>query len=713
MLAFLYDRIIIFRLTWRRLLRQQGSQLESILRGQFEVSTTGKVFISWAGDRSHQVAQALYRFLKGALQGVEPILSSESIRSGDCWSQELEDYLTESVFGIVCLTQENPRSPWLCYEAGALSKSLTTKVCPYLVDGELDATHPLSRFNYRCSNRDDTLALLTDINNQLPDGTRTTPEVLANAFKGVWPDFERLLAEIKLDSCGISRVQGAARRIADAAQHLDCRPDLFTGIVSWSLERIVEQGNRWSKGSMDLRDTEVMGKGIEVFKRLRRSGFATLLVKLDHFWATSDEYFQTCRQRANELGDGRIQRVFILDSHEVLFNDSLREHIRLDALSGIDVRVCFSSDLPTVACRDFGIWDDELLCLMLVSRQLLLEGCTFTREEDRLSFARKWRDEILAKAEPAQPLLDRFDASSSDGDGFLARTASVMVEHADRYCQPRRSYVDRSESCRWYHSAWQYLRLLRLVSTPDWHADFYRRALSDAFANGAKRVLISGTADYAMLDHVVRAIPESRRQTVQISVLDLCATPVHMCELYERQFMQPAGYRGLQCLRGVDILQNNQTESSFDIVVTDAFLTRFPPVQQAAVVTAWHRLLSVGGTVITTIRLSTGGDGSTRATPEQRKKFVDRIRSLIHEENGSFGVLRPKENEIISLADTYAARMRSQQVGQEANIIDLFEPLFKVSVETETMRGEFQLETKYARVIAVAVQSKVPESRLL
>jgi hypothetical protein len=107
-----------------------------------------KVFISWSGDRSKQVALALREWLPQALQAAQPYMSEKENEAGALWDNILSSALEESNFGIVCLTPSNLESRWLNFEAGALSKAVSqARVVPLLYGlGESDVGLPLSRF---------------------------------------------------------------------------------------------------------------------------------------------------------------------------------------------------------------------------------------------------------------------------------------------------------------------------------------------------------------------------------------------------------------------------------------------------------------------------------------------------------------------------------------------------------------------------------------
>src|SRR5262245_52493556 len=79
-----------------------------------------KVFISWSGDRSRQLAEALKWWLRAVIQRLEPWLSTEDLQKGTKWGGLLSAALETTDVGIVCVTRENCSSAWLLFEAGAL-----------------------------------------------------------------------------------------------------------------------------------------------------------------------------------------------------------------------------------------------------------------------------------------------------------------------------------------------------------------------------------------------------------------------------------------------------------------------------------------------------------------------------------------------------------------------------------------------------------------
>ena len=156
-----------------------------------------KVFISWSGERSKRVAQALRTFLEDVNQSIVPWLSQGDIAAGSRWRDDLAKELARTTFGIICLTPEAANSPWLLFEAGALSKSVqNSRVCPYLIGMEpKNLEGPLSQFQSKLANANDTLELLSAINKTMTTGT-LTDDRLKRYFEEYWPNLESVVTEM-------------------------------------------------------------------------------------------------------------------------------------------------------------------------------------------------------------------------------------------------------------------------------------------------------------------------------------------------------------------------------------------------------------------------------------------------------------------------------------------------------------------------------------
>jgi len=83
-----------------------------------------RVFISWSGEPSRSVAQALRDWPPMVVQHVEPWMSDEDIESGGRWNDQIAAELEQADYGIICLTSTNLDRPWLLFEADAWRSDL-------------------------------------------------------------------------------------------------------------------------------------------------------------------------------------------------------------------------------------------------------------------------------------------------------------------------------------------------------------------------------------------------------------------------------------------------------------------------------------------------------------------------------------------------------------------------------------------------------------
>jgi len=128
-----------------------------------------KVFVSWSGKYSKDVASILKKYLPCILQGLDVFMSKHDIESGERWGNKLASELSESGFGIICLADSNLTSPWMLFEAGALTKQLDGRACGLLL-GNLsptDVTGPLSQFQSRKFESGELLKLAMDLNKKM------------------------------------------------------------------------------------------------------------------------------------------------------------------------------------------------------------------------------------------------------------------------------------------------------------------------------------------------------------------------------------------------------------------------------------------------------------------------------------------------------------------------------------------------------------------
>lgn len=198
-----------------------------------------KVFISWSGATSRKVALALSAWLPKVIQGIEPFVSAKDIDKGANWTVELAKELEDAEFGIICLAPDNLLSPWLNYEAGAITKSVNSRVCPVLFEVEKNQVNPpIAQLQMTSIDVDEFLMLMTSMNKVA--GSPLSAEALKEALQVWWPLLE---TDIRM----IQKPDGPKLSVAEVAPEPDKpRPDL-TEMIAEVLHRVRNVDQRISR----------------------------------------------------------------------------------------------------------------------------------------------------------------------------------------------------------------------------------------------------------------------------------------------------------------------------------------------------------------------------------------------------------------------------------------------------------------------------------
>jgi hypothetical protein len=252
-----------------------------------------------------------------------------------------------------------------------------------------------------------------------------------------------------------------------------------------------------------------------LFSSISVGGFCTLPVTGNRSWNPRSHYYEAARVAAR-LGRA-IKRAFLLPNSYCRRDPSLIEHVSLDTAAGIQTSVLFVGDLlsnlelPSFESLNFGLWDDQVLCVAIngvIGTSSTSQQWRITKRKEDIELARSLISVLISRA----PSIDLNSAAESSKDYLdlqepLVTTAPIATFLSTFAC--RGSYLS-SEDCSWYHSVWQYLRVLNMVSTPTWHSAFYRDGIAYCATRKASRVLISGTADYSYRTQSRRRIYGSR-----------------------------------------------------------------------------------------------------------------------------------------------------------------------------------------------------------
>lgn len=167
--------------------------------------------------------------------------------------------------------------------------------------------------------------------------------------------------------------------------------------------------------------------------------------------------------------------------------------------------------------------------------------------------------------------------------------------------QNRMKTVDNDDNCEWYHGAWMYCRLSGIVVSADYlgsnYQCFFQKRISES-----SNILICGTADFAILEHIIKHIPKENKKQIHITILDICNSPLLLCRWFINTYYH-------DYVDYIDFVQADATnipfeDGSFDLITSYSFLTRMIYSDAKKVVTEWYRLLKPGGTVLTTVHIN-------------------------------------------------------------------------------------------------------------
>lgn len=157
-----------------------------------------KIFISWSGDISLEVALIFKDWLPSVIQSIKPYVSSEDIDKGARWSTDIAKELESSTFGILCVTKENLKAPWLSFEAGALSRTIDkTFVAPFLFDiKRSEVQGPILQFQSTIFEKDDIKKMVKTLNKACGE-SNIEENRLDKSFELWYPNLEKSLNKLK------------------------------------------------------------------------------------------------------------------------------------------------------------------------------------------------------------------------------------------------------------------------------------------------------------------------------------------------------------------------------------------------------------------------------------------------------------------------------------------------------------------------------------
>lgn len=239
-----------------------------------------KVFISWSGELSKNIAEVIKKWLPCIIQSVEVFFSPDDIEKGENWDTKVSTKLLECKYGIICLTKENVSAPWIHFESGALAKALDSRVATLMINvTPTDIKGPLSRYQATKLDKDDFFQLIKNINEQLE--TQLNIEVLKTLFNTLWDkinnDFKNLLEKyqdispkkkkgIKNDEA-LDEILLLLRKLNSTVSSPTniLPPDYISGILETS--RRYDKGNEIYHNQLLFQLLDYIGKVLEICKK--------------------------------------------------------------------------------------------------------------------------------------------------------------------------------------------------------------------------------------------------------------------------------------------------------------------------------------------------------------------------------------------------------------------------------------------------------------
>ncbi|EIW16654.1 hypothetical protein [Pelosinus fermentans] len=243
-------------------------------------------------------------------------------------------------------------------------------------------------------------------------------------------------------------------------------------------------------------------------------------------------------------------------------------------------------------------------------------------------------------------------------------------------------------SCDWYHSTWQYLRLLNMVAVPNWYA-FYKDAIIEVLKDKPNaNVFISACADFGMLAKLHESIKETQTNP-SITIYDICETPLKSAQWY-------ADRNGLSInCKTANIIEDDIIEAPFDLIITDEFLTVLKDEYKALITSKWKKILKHDGVLITTAMIG------KPTTQELRTSYANRARDIISVYGDMLFPNNNKEN-IVKKIEIFANLHTRHMIKDQSTLETLFKDYKYFQQNAILTPGECVNPTQSFQIVAIA-----------
>lgn len=241
----------------------------------------------------------------------------------------------------------------------------------------------------------------------------------------------------------------------------------------------------------------------------------------------------------------------------------------------------------------------------------------------------------------------------------LYESAPLALKSAPDLCYHSAS---KGHSCAWYHGVWQYFRILGIVGSPWKQHLFFEENLRHLARTGDyRKVLISGSSDYAMMAVVMEAFRQENIDP-EITVVDRCETPLYLNRWYaERNAIKLQTHT-------VNFLEYSSNEP-FDLICTHSFMGYFRPEERMSLFANWGKNLRSGGKLITVNRIRPGAEGPLGFSPSQAENFRKKALEAGKQKCKKLGITLETLEEWLSV---YTERYSTNPVTSQEELFKLF-----------------------------------------
>lgn len=125
---------------------------------------------------------------------------SPEIPAGEQWLNMIEEELSDTDFGIICVTRGNQKQQWLNYEAGALSRQVSDRrkrlgVLLLDFDDKNDVDGPFKNFQMKMATLHEFKSLMRSLNEL---GPKVKEDVIDERIEREWPKLEEEITKLKM-----------------------------------------------------------------------------------------------------------------------------------------------------------------------------------------------------------------------------------------------------------------------------------------------------------------------------------------------------------------------------------------------------------------------------------------------------------------------------------------------------------------------------------